>query len=265
MSFDQLSKYIYSDVLIFHPKCDEQTLFNEISHLIKMPSIDFSVEIFRALLHKSFVNESKYIVTNNEKLEFLGDSVLQLYMTEKLYKELPDMNEGELSKLRASIVNEQVLYQVGKELGLDKYVVLGKGELKEKGHLKPSIISDCFEALLGALYLRDGYEKCAKVIEQIFEKYQKQNKINLFSKDALLDFDAKSTLQEIVMKKFKQTPEYRSVATQRDGNDVFEISLFIGEQKVLSNTFESKKKGMQLIAKEVLKNNLLDHLEEKLC
>src|SRR5690606_7587849 len=112
-----------------------------------------------AITHRSFAHEVKFKCEHNEKLEFLGDSVLQLIISQKLYEMYPDLKEGVLSKLRSSIVNEASLFKLAKSLELDGLILLGRGEFNEEGYLKPSLLSNLFEAILGAVYLDSNLQK----------------------------------------------------------------------------------------------------------
>jgi ribonuclease-3 len=203
------------------------------------------------LVHKSFANEASFKIENNERLEFLGDSVLQLMVSQRLYREFNDLPEGELSKVRSAIVNEKTLATLGRMLKLQELILVGKGEVKNAGFEKDSIISDTFEALLGSLYLNAGLSATEEFFSSVVNSFEAKGTI-LFSPGILDEFDAKSRLQEKVMKLYKVLPEYR-VEEVKDG---FKIDLMIDGKEILSQSGHSKKKLMQQMASETLKNNL---------
>ena len=219
--------------------------------------------LFQAFTHKSFAHEVKIAVENNEKLEFLGDSVLQMVVSEQLYLLFPQGTEGELSKLRSSIVNEVTLASLGRHFHLSHFILLGKGEFKGQGYNKDSIIADTLEAILGAIYLDSNFETTKTVLLNLFATYEKDNKTKIFDYSMMKSFDAKSKLQELVMEKYKTTPKY--VAQILNENE-FEISLFINERCIDSIQHKSKKKAMQLLAKKVLENqNIFEENKGKTC
>lgn len=257
------SDYFLNEVLILEAINDTNDL---IEHFCKLPQTNqlqlklnyhFKTKsnLFNVFCHKSFSHEAKWEIPNNERLEFLGDSVLQLVVSEKLILDYPDRKEGDLSKLRSSIVNAKTLSKLAKMLKLDQLILLGKGEFKEKGHLKESLLSDAFEALLGAIYLESGMHECQKIIINMFSDYLKSSGTNLLSDDVLLEFDAKSRLQEAVMQLYKQNPIYESVELKKNKKTYFKVSLKINEKIINTITHESKKKAMQLLATDAIKNN----------
>lgn len=217
---------------------------------------------FNVFTHKSFSHESNNRFENNEKLEFLGDAVLELLVTEKINKLYTELDEGQLSKLRSSLVNEDSLHQLSLILKLDRLILLGKGEMKSEGYKKASILSDTFEALLGGYFLENGFEKTKNLFEEMIEVYQKKTKRNFFELSKVQSFDAKTKLQELVMKKFKSTPKYECFEIQDKGE--FEINCLIDDKLIAQGVYPSKKKGMQILASKILQENLLDHMEN-LC
>ena len=181
--------------------------------------------LFEAFTHKSFAHEVKTEIKDNEKLEFLGDSVLQLVISEELYRRYEMLDEGSLSKIRSAIVNETTLAKIGNHYQLSKFLMVGKGEFKNKGFQRDSLISDCFEAIIGAIYLDSNYETARTILLQLIEGFEKNN-TKVIDQSVILDFDAKSKLQEIVMAKFKTSPKYIS---ETINNDQFKVSLLINE------------------------------------
>ncbi|MDH3974341.1 MAG: ribonuclease III [Deltaproteobacteria bacterium] len=199
-----------------------------------------------ALTHKSFVNENKTLnVGDNERLEFLGDAVLDLVISEILYTLFPDLKEGPLSKKRASIVREESLAAIAREIGLGEYILLGKGELLSGGRDKSSLLADTFEALVAALYLDGGLEKAKEVIEEIF--------IPLI-KSPLHFADFKSELQELCQKE-KRGPIAYEVASESgpDHDKTFEVVLHIEGKPVARGRGKSIKEAEQMAARRALK------------
>lgn len=258
------SEYFINDIFVFKKieSADELvTYFNQFDLAIKMQqqiqyTFNGSELFFNIFCHKSFAHELRFDIQNNERLEFLGDSVLQLIISRELMQRYPFKKEGELSKLRSSIVNTVTLAKLADILNLDKLILLGKGEFQEQGHRKESLLANCLEALLGAIYLEAGLEKAADVILRIIQQHQEKTKENILSDDVLLDFDAKSRLQEIVMREHKVHPLYQSKEIKENKKLFFEVSLVIKKKILATITHESKKKAMQLLAKKVLKNKL---------
>ena len=154
--------------------------------------------IIEALTHKSY--KKPY---NNERLEFLGDAVLNLIVGEYLYSKFPESNEGDLSKIRASLVNESGFTKLANEINLGEYIYLSVAEERNKGRSKASILSDAFEAIMGAVYLESGIEVLKPIILKLLDRTYEQ--INL---DVLFS-DFKTALQEITQAEFGSIPEYK--------------------------------------------------------
>lgn len=216
-----------------------------------------STLLFQALTHKSFTHENKKIETNNERLEFLGDSVLQLYITNALMNEHKNLSEGKLSKLRSSLVNEGSLKNFALYLKIEEFLLVGKGERKEEGYRKTSLLADCFEAIIGALFQSGGLKASNAFLDELFQlpKFE-----NLFNLSELEHFDYKTNLQELVMKKYKLIPTYRVDEKEENKQKIFAISVWIGEKELSSLESISKKKGMQELAKKVIDNKLYEEV-----
>jgi ribonuclease III len=162
---------------------------------------DFLVE---SLQHSSWVNENpEKNLRDNERLEFLGDAVVNLVIATCLMDKFPDLNEGDLSRIRANLVNETQLADLARGLGLGPYLLLGKGELLTNGREKNSILADAFEAVVAAVYLDGGFEAAFRVIKKCFDPLL----IDAVSPKLNLDF--KSRLQEIVQTRQTEMPEYK--------------------------------------------------------
>ncbi len=204
--------------------------------------------IIEALTHKS--HKKPY---NNERLEFLGDAVLNLIVGEYLYKKFPKSNEGELSKIRASLVNETGFTKLAKEIDLGNYIFISNAEERNKGRNKASILSDAFEAIMGAIYLESGLETLKPIILDLLENsYDKINLDVLFS-------DYKTALQEVTQARFGSIPEYKIEGSYGpDHKKEFEVSIWIDGNTYGKAKGKSKKLAQQAVAKiaiEKLKEN----------
>ena len=200
-----------------------------------------------ALTHSSFANDKGLNYTsNNERLEFLGDAVLELSSSRFIFDEHPDMPEGEMTTLRASLVCEQSLAEAARQIGLDDHIILGHGEEKTGGRKRDSIVSDAFEALIGAIYLDGGYEEADKFIR----KY-----ILTDIENKSLYYDAKSKLQEIVQGYFHEKSEIVYDVLDESGpahEKVFTIGLKIQGKDFTTAKGHTKKKAEQEAAYQAL-------------
>jgi len=191
--------------------------------------------ITEALTHRSY---SKYF--NNERLEYLGDAVLDLIVGEYLYHLFPEAEEGMLSKLRAALVNEESFDKLAKRINLGKYLFLSPAEENNGGRKKPSILSSAFEALIGALYLEAGFEKA----KNIALKLLKDEYPRITPEELLKDY--KTTLQEITQAYFGEVPEYRLInTTGPDHQKEFEIGVIINNKEYARAKGKSKKIAQQ--------------------
>jgi len=198
----------------------------------------------RALTHKSFANENK-VPYHNERMEFLGDAVLTLVVSEHLMRTCPDSNEGDLSRLRAAIVSEPALALIGRTLSIGTYLLLGKGEDQTGGRDKDSLLADALEALIAALYLDAGKDAAEAFILRFFEDVIKRT---CASRTTL---DYKTALQERCQERLKQLPEYRVVSeTGPDHQKQFDVELLVRGQLFGRGTGKSKKEAEQKAAKE---------------
>jgi len=203
----------------------------------------------RALIHKSYANEMRLAPTeHNERLEYLGDAVLELVVSHMLMERFPDSPEGELSKLRAAIVNEGQLADLARVLGLGEYLYLGKGEDQTGGRDKPSLLSDALEAVFGAIYLDRGYKKAFGAIASIYE--------DVLDRVGGAGFvrDFKTRLQEVSQSRFRSVPRYRlQKTTGPDHAKTFEIHLYIQDDLWGVGRGASKKAAEQAAAREALR------------
>ncbi|MEA2112253.1 MAG: ribonuclease III [Campylobacterota bacterium] len=205
--------------------------------------------LIEALTHKSY--KQPY---NNERLEFLGDAVLDLIVGEYLYKKFPNHDEGKLSKMRASLVNENGFMLLAKTLNLGEHIFLSNAEENNLGRTKPSLLSNAFEAVIGALYLEAGLAKVTDIAIAMLEKNYKE-----ISLDSLFR-DYKTSLQELTQAHYGITPEYRLVSSRGpDHQKEFEIALTI-DGKPYATAMGKSKKIAQQVAAEVALNRLKKEL-----
>lgn len=198
----------------------------------------------QAVTHRSFSRNK-----NNERLEFLGDSVLGLVISGYLFTRLQGSSEGELSRVRASLVKEEALATVARDICLGDFLRLGGGELKSGGYRRASILSDAMEAIFGAIYLDAGFEQCQKVILFLYDEYL----VTLPNQADLKD--PKTTLQEYLQAKKIDLPSYQVVKTEGKSHDqVFTIECRIdGLDIVAKGRGSSRKKAEQIAASAALK------------
>ena len=197
-----------------------------------------------ALLHKSLGNERKeYKNQNNERLELLGDAVLDLIVAEYLYKNYKNASEGTIAKLKAMIVSEPILAKISRQIGIGKFLMLSRGEVMSGGRNRESILADSFEAILGAVYIDSNLDE-ARVFAL---SHIKQYIDHIEENEDILDF--KSILQEYVQKEFRTVPTYELVAERGpDHMKEFEIQVIVGNYREKA-VARNKKKAEQLSAK----------------
>lgn len=202
----------------------------------------------QAFRHPSYVYEKNNLgVFDNQRLEFLGDAVINLAISHLLMESFPEMKEGVLSKYRASLVSENGLYHIARELELGDYLFLGKGEEQTNGRNKPSILTDALEALIGAIYLDGGFTNVLRVIAKLFSPLLE--KIGLG--ESFNDF--KTELQEYTQETFQSTPEYRlEKETGPDHNKTFYVVVSLKGDILGRGKGKSKKEAEQSAAKEAL-------------
>ena len=201
-----------------------------------------------AFRHPSYVYEKDDPgVSDNQRLEFLGDAVINLAISHLLMESFPEMKEGDLSKYRASLVSESGLHFIARELELGDYLLLGKGEERTNGRKKPSILTDALEALIGAIYLDSGFTDALRVIEGIFSPL-----LNRIGLDGSIN-DFKTELQEYSQEAFQSTPEYRlEKETGPDHNKTFYVAVYLKGNVLGRGEGKSKKEAEQRAAKEAL-------------
>ncbi len=199
--------------------------------------------IIEALTHKSY--KQPY---NNERLEYLGDAVLDLIVGEYLYRRFPRHDEGKLSKMRASLVNESSFTQLANALNLGAFIFLSNAEENNFGRSKSSLLSNAFEAVMGAIYLESGLQTVTDIVIKLLEQNYKEISLESLFKDY------KTSLQELTQAHFGITPEYRLVSSKGpDHQKEFEIALYIDDKCYATASGKSKKIAQQEAAEIALK------------
>ena len=205
-----------------------------------------------AFHHRSYSNENAdHKIYNNERLEFLGDSVLGLATAAFLYEDMMDNQEGDLAKIKANVVSEQTLGPIAVEkMHIDKYLVLGKGEEMSGGRHKRAILADAVEAVIGALYLDSGYEEAEKLVLKLIVPEIRKVQSDKGSKDC------KTLLQEYYQKKYKLCPKYELIKMSGPDHDrTFEVLVKLGDKTFGPAKGKSKKAAEQAAAEEACKAN----------
>lgn len=199
-----------------------------------------------ALVHSSYANEARCKGGSNERLEFLGDAVLSIIVAEYLYSNYAEVDEGELTKLRASLVCEKTLSDFSKELELGKYLKLGKGEMHNRGAERPSMLADAFEAVLAAMYLDGGFEIAKKHVLRFVTKELDSTHIGSFS-------DYKTQLQEIIQRNPEERLSYELVGESGpDHSKTFTVEVKLNSNVIAVGTGTTKKRAEQDAAKHAL-------------
>ena len=199
----------------------------------------------RAFTHASFVHEHPHLnLEDYQRLEFLGDSAISLYVADKLCTLFPDMREGELSRLRSSLVCKESLAGLSRFLGLENMILLGKGT-----ECSPSLLCDVFEALVGSIHCDRGFEATCRILDHLFEVYRKETGETLIHPQRMDDFDNKSRLQELTLKLYGETPEYRH---QKVDEHCFRVELWIAGRLLGSARQTSKKEAEKTLATKAL-------------
>lgn len=207
----------------------------------------------QAFCHRSYLNENpKFCLNHNERLEFLGDAVLELITTEHLFRTFSEKDEGEMTGIRAALVNAGTLAEAAQGLGFNDFLLLSQGEEKEEGKARLSILADTFEAFLGALFLDKGYEDCKKFIVD--------NLINKKIAEILekrLDKDPKSLFQEKAQEELSITPDYKVLEEKGpDHRKNFLVGVYIGEELIASGEGSSKHEAeVRAAEKALIKKN----------
>lgn len=216
---------------------------NLYSELLEQLGASIDAELLElAFTHRSFAYEAGLTATN-ERLEFLGDSVLGMIVTEELYRKYPDLDESRLSPLRSGIVNMRALAEIARSLSLGKYIRLGKGEEVTNGRDKNSLLADAFEALIGALYISEGFAKTSDCLLRLIGP----TLTNAMAMGAGLD--GKTALQELVASQGKATLEYQVTMSGPDHDKNFEATALVAGEPIATGTGKSKREAEQAAAR----------------
>jgi len=235
-----INKKLNEDILL------HQTLLLEakIGYIFKNKDL-----LLNSMLHTSFVNENYSItLTSNERMEFLGDAVLELIISEYLYKNFKDKNEGILSLKRSALVREISLAKIARRLKIQNFLILGKGERKDTGNKRDSILSDALEALIAGIYLDGGLEAAKTFILYAFSPFLKK------LEEIEQDYNFKNQLQEYTQSHFKITPKYKLIGqTGPEHQKKFKVYIYLGTKYITRGSGTSKKKAEQTASKNALK------------
>jgi len=220
------------------------------NQLEKILKVNFRKATFlkTALTHRSWVNEHKNLAPeNNERLEFLGDAILEFWTTKTLISLFPALPEGSLTNIRAAIVRTENLAEKSRLLALDRFLLLGRGEEQGGGRKNPSLLADAFEAVIGAIFMDQGLEKAEAFLKKILlaeiKKAGKKGDIK----------DAKTILQEKAQERKKITPQYKVVSQAGPEHEkVFRVGVFVGKNKLAVGEGRSKKEAEETAAKKAL-------------
>lgn len=222
----------------------------DFSKFEKMAGITFRNKelLRRAFTHRSYLNENRDTESShNERLEFLGDAVLELMVTEYLFEKYPDSTEGDLTAYRASLVNAITLSEVAQSIGVNDYLLLSKGETKDTGKARQYILANTIEAIIGAIYLDQGYDAGKYFISK--------NLFHLIDK-IVADkswIDAKSKFQEKAQEKESTTPLYKSLREEGPDHDKrFTVGVYLGDALITEGSGMSKQEAEQVAAKAAL-------------
>ncbi|MEI7777412.1 MAG: ribonuclease III, partial [bacterium] len=205
----------------------------------------------QAFTHRSFLNENRGSgLEHNERLEFLGDAVLELVITDHLYQKYPSKPEGELTAFRSALVNAITLSDSASKIGVNDFLLLSKGEAKDTGRARQYILANTFEAIIGAIYVDQGYDKSKEFIaSQLFALVD-----NMVSKG--LWIDAKSRFQELAQEKVGITPVYKTIKEMGpDHNKQFTVGLYLAADLVIEGSGKSKQEAEQEAARRALEKN----------
>ena len=206
------------------------------------------IHLKSAITHRSYLNENRDATwDHNERLEFLGDAVLELVVTDFLFARYPDKPEGELTAVRAALVNTVSLADASDKLGINDYLLMSKGERQDEGRARQYILANAFEALIGAIYQDQGYEAAKKFVgDNLFHKTDEIVEKRLWQ-------DPKSRFQELAQENVSITPTYETLAQVGPDHDrVFTIGVYLKNEKVAEGQGRSKQEGEQSAAEAAI-------------
>lgn len=202
----------------------------------------------QSFTHRSYLNENPdFKLEHNERLEFLGDAVIELIVTQHLYNDYPDKTEGDLTNWRAALVNAKMLTSIAEELGFNDFLLLSKGESKELGKARAYILANTFEAFLGALYLDSGFKPC----DEFIKKHLLKNLAGIIKDGSYKD--AKSKFQEEAQERVSITPSYKVIKESGpDHEKNFVVGVYLGNELVAEGQGSSKREAEEVAAELAL-------------
>ena len=226
---------------------DKNAVNDTLSRLEKRLGYSFKDKelLVTAITHRSYIPEGRVSHEHNERLEFLGDAVLGLIISDILFRRFGRLyREGDLTKMRAFLVSEARLFELSAQLGIGEVILLGRGEEKSGGRKRPSILADTFEAITGAIYLDGGFESAYSFVERQFREL-----IECVVDEGLSN-DYKTMLQELTQRYFQALPSYKLIEMRGPDHDrVFEVALFFNDEEMAIGVGKSKKEAEQQAAK----------------
>ncbi|MEI0477108.1 ribonuclease III [Brachyspira pulli] len=203
--------------------------------------------LLEAITHRTYANESKKKMKYNQRLEFLGDSVLSLIMSDYLFRKYNTSKEGLLSKVKSSLVSQKSLADISKELKLGNFLLLGHGEEASGGRYRDNMLEDLFEAIVGAIYLDSGITNATRFVMMAY-----RNRLNNLDIDNF-DKDYKTIFQELIQKKHKTSPIYKSYEFHDENNhEMFKAELYVNDKNFATGIGKSKKEAETEAAKKAL-------------
>lgn len=229
---------------------EDQIIKESLEKLQKILAVDFTDKkvLLSAITHRSYLNEHREATwDHNERLEFLGDAVLELVVTDFLFAKYPEKPEGELTAVRAALVNTVSLADASTKLGINDYLLMSKGEAKDVGRARQYILANAFEACIGAIYMDQGYEAAKVFIAgRLFDKTEEIVRKRLWQ-------DAKSRFQELSQEHASVTPTYETLGQSGPDHDrVFTIGVFLRREKVAEGVGRSKQEAEQQAAERAI-------------
>jgi len=223
---------------------------DKINELQKKIGIKFKdpEKLILALTHRSYLNENRQLKASNERLEFLGDAILEYWSSQKLFSQFPEFDEGQLTNLRSLVVCTQNLAEIGATFDLGSYILLSRGEETHGGRNNISLLANTFESLIGAIHLDQGYQSVDKFLNKFLEK----NITTLSQKNIYKD--VKSQFQEIAQFKRGITPRYQTLSeTGPDHQKIFEVGVFLNDELIAKGSGNSKQKAEEDAATKAAK------------
>ncbi len=254
---------LYSEASL--KKFDQNELYHIISSEISFEQLEIKINytfkdkknLIQALMQSTFCYEMKdHALDSNERLEFLGDSLINFIVGKNLFHKYTKNNEGDLSKLRGALVNEEKLAELARIIDLGKFVFLGKGELRTVGVEKDSILADTFEALFAGIYFdsKNSIETLEQVFKTITDAFDVKNKTEFYTMNQLDGFDTKSKLQELTMALHGAFPTYKGFELPDNGG--YKVEVWLGQKMLAEMSGVSKKKVEKLLAKKIIDEKL---------